>query len=1062
MNPRFFLYPVLLNGLLNSWPGLLLAQPAAPSPPVATEISTPPPTRWFQHLTLREGLADNFTTAITQDRSGFIWIGTVKGLTRFDGRNCRNFTRQAGNPQSLSHRVVRSVLTARNGTLWVGTQRGLDRYDPAVQSFRRHSFERFGANGNIVSKLAETPDGILWCGTKDGLVRFDPVSGQARHLRIPADAAGRADANTIRSLLINGPTIWVGTQAGLYAYNWRTNHVRTFRHQESTPSSLPGDYVAALAKNPHTNELVVGTNNGFVALLDQATGAFRRLPLLAGNQAVASLLYTTTGALWVGLGSGGLHQYNPVTNTFTAYLSEELNPRSLGCNCVKGLFEDRNGLVWIVTDDVGINWTNPTIEKFHLVFDEVGYRPASSLGLAALKLSVGKKNELWVATHEGLLQIDPKTRTFSQHRHNPKDPNSLGTDFLYTVLADRRGVVWAGGGGLTRFDLINNRFLRIPCLVSPDKTRGAQRDFVAGDQVFSIIESRDGRIFIGTSDKLTIYDPRTNTFSNRFTDEYIRKLPGKNYNILYLDRHDNLWVGGFGPVYKISPDWQLLTQYTHDENNPNTLPDEGVTGFAEDAAGYIWMATDNGLARLDERSGRFRTFTTQHGLPSNDISSVLTTGDTLWVSTSRGLAFINTRLLRITAFDDDDGLPPAEFGSDAITRDTTGRIYIGNSRGVVSVQPRAMRLNRLVPPIFLTSFRVDGREFLRGPVEHPLPVVLRHVQNSFAFDMAALSFDNPAGNQFAYRLDGFEDRWNKVGNRPFASYTNVPPGDYILHIIGSNNDGVWNRQGYRLSVRITPPFWQRWWFRFGVLALFVTSMVLIARWRENRFVREQHEKSDLRERIAASEMKALRSQMNPHFLYNSLNSIRLFILQHDSDNADHYLVKFSRLMRLILENSRQEWVTLASELDQLHLYLELEQLRFDNTFDFFIDTDPAIDQESVSIPPMIIQPYVENSILHGMAHKQGRGQISVRITPAGEGLECRVEDDGVGRKKAAELKSKMASSHKSMGLQVTQERLNLISQRDGKETRIMVIDTVDAQNRPTGTTVVIPLPTRLV
>lgn len=1040
---------------------MLLAQSVAPPPPV-TANQTSPPTRWFQHLTLREGLADNFATSITQDKSGFMWIGTVKGLTRFDGRNCRNFTRQAGNPQSLSHRVVRSVMTARNGTLWVGTQRGLNRYNPATQLFRRYSFERFGANGNIISKLAETPDGIIWCGTKDGLIRFDPVSGRARHLRIPADSAYRADANTVRALLPDGPTLWIGTQGGLYAYTWRTNRVRIFRHQKSAPNALPGNYVAALARNPHTGELVIGTNNGFVARLDEATGAFRQLPLLAGNQAVASLLYTAAGTLWVGLGSGGLYQYNSPTNTFTAYLSEETNPRSLGCNCVKGLFEDRNGIVWIVTDDVGINWTNPTIEKFHLVFDEVGYRPASSLGLAALKLSVGKKNELWVATHEGLLRIDPKTQTVSQYRHNPKDLNSLSTDFLYTVLADHRGVVWAGGGGLTRFDPVNDRFLQIPCLISPDKTHRARRDFVAGDQVFSIIEGRDGRIFIGTSDKLTIYDPRTNTFDNRFTDERIRKLPGTSYNLLYLDRHNNVWIGGFGPVYKISPGLQVLTQYVHNENDPNSLPDEGVTGFAEDAAGYIWMATDNGLARLDERSGRFRTFTTQHGLPSNDISSVLTMGDTLWVSTSQGLACVNTRLLRITAFDDNDGLPPAEFGSDAITRDTTGRVYVGNSRGVVSVQPRAMRMNGLVPPIFLTSFRVNGQEFLRSPVEHPLPVVLRHVQNSFAFDMAALSFDNPAGNQFAYRLDGFEDRWNKVGNRSFASYTNVPPGDYSLHVIGSNNDGVWNRQGYRLSIQITPPFWQRWWFRFGVLALFVTVTVLGTRWRENRFVQEQHEKSDLRERIAASEMKALRSQMNPHFLYNSLNAIRLFILQHDSDNADRYLVKFSRLMRLILENSRLEWVTLTSELDQLRLYLELEQLRFNNAFDFSINIDPAIGQESVSIPPMIIQPYVENSILHGMAHKKGRGQIAIRITPVGEGLECRVEDDGVGRKKAAELKSKTSSSHKSMGLQVTQERLNLISQRDGKMAQITVIDTVDAMHQPTGTTVVIPLPTRLI
>jgi ligand-binding sensor domain-containing protein len=1053
--PRLFFICLLLGVLLNGLPGVLLAQRPA-------ENESHPVISQFQHLTMREGLADNFATGITQDKSGFIWIGTVKGLTRFDGQHCRNFTREAGNPHSLSHRVVWSVLTARDGTLWVGTQRGINRYDPATQTFQRYSFERFGANSNIISKLVETSDGILWCGTKDGLIRFDPVSGQARYLGIPADSALRADANNIRALLPDGATLWVGTQAGLYAYRWRTNQVRAFRHHKSVPNSLPGEYVAALAQNSNTNELIVGTKNGYVAQLDKTTGVFRRLPLQAGNQAVASLLYTATGTLWVGLASGGLYQYHPHTNNFVVYLNEELNPRSLSCNCVKGLFEDRNGMVWIITDEGGVDWISPKTEKFHSVFEEVGYRPASAQALDASRLSFDKKNGLWVATHEGLLWVDPKRGTFKRYSHKLQNSPILLPDFLHTVLADSRGRVWAGGSGLARFDPMSNQFVPIPCLSAPDQAQCERRNFVAGDLVFSTIEHRDGRVLIGTNDKLTIYNPRTNTYANKFTDERIRLLPGKNYNTLYLDRHENLWVGGFGPVYKISPNWRVLNQFVHDENDLNSLPDEGVTGFAEDAAGYMWMATDNGLTRLDEKSGRFRTFTTQHGLPNNDIASVLITGDTLWVSTSRGLACVNTRLLRFTAFDEDDGLPPSGFESDAITRDSTGRIYFGNARGLVSVQPQAMRLNRLVPPIFLTSFRVDGREFLRGTLEDPTPIELSHTQYSFDFDMAALSFDNPAENQFAYRLEGFENRWNKVGNRPFASYTNVPPGEYVLHVIGANNDGVWNRQGYRLAISISPPFWQRWWFRIGVLALFLVGIVLTARWREKRLVREQNEKSDLRERIAASEMKALRSQMNPHFLYNSLNAIRSFVLQNDSDNADRYLVKFSRLMRLILENSRQEWVTLDSELDQLRLYLELEQLRFDHTFDFILDIDPAIDRENISIPPMIIQPYAENAILHGMAHKKSRGQISIRLIPLGAGLECRVEDNGVGRQKAAELRSKTVSSHKSMGLTVTQERLNLISQRDGKETMITVIDKVDAAKEPIGTTIVIPLPVKVV
>jgi len=414
--------------------------------------------------------------------------------------------------------------------------------------------------------------------------------------------------------------------------------------------------------------------------------------------------------------------------------------------------------------------------------------------------------------------------------------------------------------------------------------------------------------------------------------------------------------------------------------------------------------------------------------------------------------------MRVTAFDESDGVPPAEFDSDVIARDSTGRIYFGNMRGLVYVDPGRMRFNRFVPPVFLTSFRVNDRELLPEPLAQPPLVALDYTQNAFAFEMAALNYDNPAGNHYAYRLEGFEETWNETGTRSSASYTNVPPGTYTLHVVASNNDGVWNRRGVRLPIVIHPPFWATWWFRTLSFLGLAGAVWALARQRERRLLREQREKSELRERIATSEMQALRAQMNPHFIYNSLNAIRLFVLQNDSDNAEMYLVKFARLMRLILDNSRQEMVALGSEVDQLQLYLELEQLRFDHSFDFSIQTDPTLSRESTLVPPMIIQPFIENAILHGMAHKKTKGHITVGLRPLGGHLECSVDDDGVGRQRARELKSKTVRSHQSVGLRVTEDRLQLISQRSGKVARVEVIDKTDEHGVAAGTRVVIELP----
>ncbi|MVM34897.1 hypothetical protein GO755_33020 [Spirosoma sp. HMF4905] len=998
--------------------------------------------------------------SITQDAPGFIWIATVKGVTRFDGLRCLNLTYQPDNPRSLSHRIARYVFTARDGTLWVGTQEGLNRFEPATQSFQRYSFTHLGAGCNFIRAITESQDGRLWLGTKEGVIHLNPVTGEASLLTLPYGPD--TDAKNIRRMLLNGQTLWIGTQIGLYAYDLSTKRVRYFQHEAATATSLPDDHITSLARNPQTGEILVGTNQGYLTGLTPETGVFRIIARLGIDQPVSAILFTHTGDLWVGVSGAGLHHYDAQTNQFLRYLNNENNARSLISNSISALKEDRSGVIWVLTNDAGVCWFNPTVDKFHSLFDEVGYKPINTLGFDAAALSVDRTtNSLWVATRDGIVQINLKSKVYRQYHHDPKNANSLINNYVYSILADQRGQVWVGTSiGLDRLHPATGQVEHILSLTPPVKSvNGSIANLdknIAGNQVFGLAEAPDGRLFIGTNEKLTIYDPKTGRFSHQFNDPRIEKLPGKNYNTLFFDRHQNLWVGGLGPVYKISPDLRLLATYTHSDD-PQSLPDEGVTAFAEDRFGRMWLGTDNGLACLNQKTGKSQVFTTRQGLPFDDISALILVGDTLWLSTSHGLASMDVRRFQIKPFNETDGTAPSEFESGSAIQDSTGRIYFGGTHSLVYMQPNAIRQNRFVPPVYLISLRANGQEMVQNPSVTPSGLELQSNQNMFTFEMAALSFDNPADNQYAYKLENFDEDWNQEGNRSFASYTNVPPGDYVLHVIAANNDGVWNRAGYRLPITILAPFWKTAWFRVIALITLLTLTGFVVRWREQQRTREQREKSELRERIAASEMKALRSQMNPHFLYNSLNAIRLFILQNDSDNADKYLVKFARLMRLILDNSRQEWVSLASELEQLTLYLELEQLRFDHKFDFSVTADPSLSLEKTAIPPMIIQPYIENAILHGLAHKQTKGHIQLLIERQSDHLDCTVDDDGVGRAWTQSLK-KQSSTHQSVGLRVTEDRLQLIGQRSGQAAGVTIIDKHDDQQQATGTKVVIQLP----
>jgi hypothetical protein len=348
-------------------------------------------------------------------------------------------------------------------------------------------------------------------------------------------------------------------------------------------------------------------------------------------------------------------------------------------------------------------------------------------------------------------------------------------------------------------------------------------------------------------------------------------------------------------------------------------------------------------------------------------------------------------------------------------------------------------------------------EKLRPLYQHIQSIELSYLENFFTLNFSSLTALPEIAIEYAYQLENYDNNWVSGISRNFATYTDVKGGNYVFKVKARYKDGTWS-QPARLNIYIRPPLWETWWFKSAGFISLIMLVVYGAKVREKRLLTIEREKSEMHQRIASSEMKALRSQMNPHFLFNSLNAIRLFVLQNDSDNAEKYLVKFAKLMRLLLDNSRQEWVSLSSEVEQLRLYMELEQLRFNHKFDYQLQIQGIVSPEQVFIPPMIIQPYIENAILHGVAHKKDKGHILVSIALGVDCLECVVEDNGVGRQKAQELKRHSISTHKSVGLQVTEERLYLISRHKGKRGSVQMIDLYDDDNTPSGTKVSIQLP----
>ncbi|MFN8355357.1 MAG: two-component regulator propeller domain-containing protein [Spirosomataceae bacterium] len=1002
--------------LVRLWIAMCVLQPLGLLAQIAT-LS-------FQHLSIEQGLSNSYITCITQDNYGFVWIGTASGLNRFDGVRCVQYTHLPGKYNSLSHKLIRSVLKSHDGTMWVGTQRGLNRFDASTQTFKRYFFDPLGDGCNHIRCLAEDASGMLWLGTNNGVVAFNPKTEKSYLLHLPTDLISKPSVYNIRCLLPDGNTLWVGTQLGLYAYNIKDKGFEVHCQSEEL-GSLPDNYISSLAKNPKTGQLLVGTRKGMLLAMNQEEGTFMSLPLKVGeNLAISSILFAHDGSLWVSSQGGGMLKYLPVQQRFIAYMSNENDPYSIRSNMLKQLFQDKGGVIWAISTDGGVSRCNPFVNKFNEVFSEINYRPQSTLGTDVSGLSIDPQHHLWFASRDGLIKVNRQTDSYEIYK---KETHGLSDNYLFDVCADRTGKIWVGTNEfLNRLDPVTKKVEVFPYLPAKETPTDyppfnpQARNFIAGFQVFCIREAPDGRIFIGTSEKLNIYDPATNSFSNRFNDQRINRLPGKNYNTLYIDSKGNLWVGSIDGMIKVSADLAHFIVYKHNDDDSNSLPDDGVVSFAEDAQGNMWIGTDEGLSYFNQKANKFTNFFKEHGLPFNGCPSLKLVGNQLWIGTGFGLACMDVRTHKITTFDRADGLRASEFETSSLAKDSqTGELFMGATRGVVYFDPRQVTQNHFVPSVYLTSFKVAGNELIQGIIPSEEQVVeLNHDQNYFSFGMAALSFDHPEGNQYMYRLEDFDNKWVVAGSQAFASYTNIPPGEYKLRIRGSNNDGVWSKKDFVLPIVIKPPFWQTWWFRFIILLELITWGVYLYQQRlrliqrehetELRLVKEQQllqeklnlelaEKLDYQQKYEAAqkhqvevERKSLLlerekamakyqnlvNQLNPHFLFNSLAVLDSLIFK-EQKLASKYLRQLTKVYRYLIENDENEAVTLEQEKRFAQDFIGLLHTRYGKGLEVTVNVPEQFNEKK--IVPVTFQNLIENAIKHNTTDAESPLQIRIFV-----------------------------------------------------------------------------------
>jgi ligand-binding sensor domain-containing protein len=1004
----------------------------------------------FEHINLEDGLSQGSVYCSLQDQKGFLWFGTQDGLNKYDGYQFTVYRHNKYDSSSLSDNCINAMHEDSNGYLWIGTLSGglnrFDRHTNSFKSFQVSKQDQESISSNSVSCIFQDHSGKLWVGTDNGLNRMDGERF-TKFMHDQSNSFG-ISGNSITCIFEDSQKIlWFGTTQGLNRYDPVTQSFRRILLYPEADQNK-SNYITSVYEDKNRN-LFVGTNEAglFQSTLPN-TGivpSFKQIifPGIHRNE-VSSLLSDADGNIWIGYQEEGLIRWNAVSGEHIYIRTNPAQPTSLSNDRVSSLFFDKFGNLWVGTLN-GINKVNLSNQKFASYQNKPGL--PGDIRNSIFAITKDAMGNIWTGTRGGLFLLNRK-RELVEYRHQPESPGRR-EDAIRSIYIDKNDRLWIGTekGTLEVVDPTTKTFQATA--IDPQWRE---------NPIYVIRQDLNNILWLGTSEGLYSMDPVSKKI--RYHDWMKTIQTGtkrREIRSIEIDERGNLWIGTRGAgLFYFDKQKAIFTNFQNNPKDSHSISNN-VVGciYIEKGSDMIWLGTTSGFNKFIPREKKFYSYTEKDGLPNDVVYGILPDDDGfLWLSTNNGVAKFDPEHETFRKYDKSDGLQGSEFNAGAYYRSNDGELFFGGINGYNSFYPRDVKDNTLLPEVVLTGFKVLNEDVgLAASLEYTDTITLTHKDYVFSLEFAAIHLTAPEKNRYAYTLEGFDEDWVYTQRR-FATYTNLDPGGYVFKVKASNNDGIWNDKGLSISIFIRPPFWRTWWF-YALVSVLVASIVwTLYKFRVGQIRKEEKLKTEFNKRLADVEMTALRAQMNPHFLFNCLNSINRFIVRNDAETASNYLTKFSRLIRLILQNSKSPTIALKSELEALKLYIDMEEMRFENRFDYHIHVDDTIEVEYVEVPPLLLQPYVENAIWHGLMHKEAKGKLTIEITKEGNRLRCMIEDNGIGRQKAQQLKSKSATRNKPMGMKITTDRLNLYQ----KQTEVQVVDLLDLNGDPSGTRVILGMP----
>ena len=996
----------------------------------------------FNNITIDNGLAQGSVTGIIHGSDGFIWIATADGLHRYDGYSFKIYRNDPQNKNSLPDNYISCIFEDKTGQLILGFYSG----EVAILNKQSSTFTHIpmiGANKKPlegpVNCINEDGGNAYLIGYEGGgLVRYDK-NAHTTKLFLKNTTPG-LNSNTIKSINKDNFTgnYWIGTSEGLCEYIPANQSFARYQNFSTLDNKVISSVLTLEA-----DKLVIGTYGKGLYEYKRGNDSATKieLPKSKGSRFITFLKSSSDKKqLWIGT-LGGIYKWEG--SQISLYTNNPSNPESLVDNNTQSATIDRFGSIWIGTIN-GLSRFDPRLKLFNL-YREFRWKD-SLLNNNVYCIYEDQGKTLWLGTlSSGIIKFDPVTEKIVAWPLIKS--GATETKMARAIFKDRSGQMWIGSrdGGLFKFYPDLNRFEQI---------KGQKGFEISSPTIRCIYEDKQGELWIGTANGLNRYDRKTNRFEvyRAFGD-----IPNNNsiYQISESTDGQNLYLacfrGGFQIFNKKTRGFKLFSKL---------LPKEKAFGKSY-AMCFEMLEHDSvmigtyggGLFIMNINTGGSRNISEKQGLANNSIYGILRYGQVFWLSTNRGLSSINRATGEIRNFGLKNYIQSNEYNEGAYCKTSDGVFYFGGVNGFNYFKPQNF-------PSGIDNSKTEITLIRKGEEEIPILfnakgeryIELNYNDNLISFEFATLNFIPSHSNKYAYTMEGFDDKWIKAGSRTVAYYTKLSPGKYVFRVKALDGDIISKNKGASIQIIIEPPFWQTWWFYLLLAAVFIGLVYIVIKWRTQIVDRNyQHKLSEL-------ELKALRSQMNPHFIFNSLNSIQYFILKKEPRAAYDYLTKFSSLMRMILQNSKHKSITLKAEYDWLKTYLELENLRMEGTLIYEINLDKALHPERIFVPTMVLQPYVENAIIHGLLPKTGDKKLSIDVSSDGQNLKCVITDNGIGREQSHILNKARLKQHESTAMSLTKDRLAILNIEAGEGLGPVVTDLYDSDGKAAGTKVELVLP----